>query len=294
MNNKAPFLLLMTGFLLLLLAPGLSLGAAAKKAVSEKEKKPDEIHMTAEKLTYDDKKKFVRLINNVRVTYGDTIMTSQKAEFDGVTKIGHFMGGVKLWQPGNVLTGDRMDAYYAEKRGVLTGHVRAILEEGGTKPGKKEAPSPGKAKKDDQGPVLMTCQEIEFFWEAREGVAKQNVKMWRKEKTAYADTVHYSQNSDLVTMEGNVRFERSKNDWLVCPEAYFDLKTETFVARGGVEGNVEMQKEKPKKELETPDDDRIITPPLDVLEEDVFIKEIPPEFQRQIQERTEHPLKGGK
>jgi lipopolysaccharide assembly outer membrane protein LptD (OstA) len=287
MRYTIPFFLLIAGLFVSVHICGASLAAEKDKAAAGK-KKPDEIHMTAEKLTYDEKKKIARLINNVRVTYGDTIMTSQKAEFDGVAKIGHFTGGVKLWQPGNVLTGDRMDAYYAEKRGVLSGHVRAIMEQRGGKAVKTASPT----KAQDEGPVLMTCEEIEFFWEAREGVAKRNVKMWRKEKTAYADTVHYSQNSDLVTMEGNVRFERSKNDWLVCPEAYFDLKTETFVARGGVEGNVALQKEKEKKGKELPGDDRIIAPSLDTIEEDVFIKEIPPEFQRQREERIEKSGKG--
>lgn len=237
-------------------------------------KKQDEIHMTADKLSYDEKKKFARLIKNVRITYRDVVMTSDRADFDGEKKIGHFTGGVKLWQPGTVITADRLDAFYSDKRAILTGHVRAIMESKPKKSGKEEAPPPppkeNKDGQDDETPTIMTCEYIEFFWETRDGYAKNNVKIWKKEKTAYADTVHYSQNAGLVTMSGNVRFERSKKDWVICPEAYFDLKTETFVARGGVEGNVEMQQEKKKKEEKPIEEDRLIAPPLTPLYDEVF------------------------
>jgi lipopolysaccharide assembly outer membrane protein LptD (OstA) len=239
----------------------------------EAAKKPDEIHMTADKLSYDEKKKFARLIKNVRITYKDVVMTSDRGDFDGEKKIGHFTGGVKIWQPGTVITADRLDAFYSDKKAVLTGHVRAIMESKPKKGSKEEAPPPQKDKKEDQEdqtPTIMTCEYIEFFWEAREGYAKNNVKIWKKEKTAYADTVHYSQNAGLITMSGNVRFERSKKDWMICPEAYFDMKTETFVARGGVEGNVEMQKEQKKKEEKPVDEDRLIVPPLTPLYDEVF------------------------
>jgi lipopolysaccharide assembly outer membrane protein LptD (OstA) len=257
-------------FLIMTIIPAIFASAAAQVpgregVFSRDGKKPDTIHMTAEKLTYDHKSKIVRLIDNVKITYGESIMTSQKAEFNGETKIGHFTGGVKLWQPGNVLTGDTMDAYYAEKRGVLRGHVRAIMEE--KKPGK-----------DDEGPVVMTCEEIEFFWETKDAVAKRNVKIWRKDKTAYADTVHYSQSASLVTMSGNVRFERDEKDWLTCPEAYLDLKTNTFVARGGVEGNMVMEEEKKKKGEEPQEADRMLVPGLPSVQDDDFILDIPAEF----------------
>ncbi|GEM_PF-1301979 len=244
---------------------------------AEVKKKPDEIHMTADKLSYDEKKKYARLINNVRITYRDVVMTSDRGDFDGEKKIGHFTGGVKLWQPGTVITADRLDAFYSDKKAILSGHVRAIMESTPKKSGKEEAPPPPPKEKkggqDDDAPTILTCEYIEFFWETHDGYAKNNVKIWKKEKTAYADTAHYSQNAGLVTMSGNVRFERGKTDWMICPEAYFDLKTETFVARGGVEGNVEMQKEEKKKEEKPIEDDRLISPPLNPLYDDVF--EIP-------------------
>ena len=228
--------------------------------------------MTAEKLTYDHKSKLVRLMDNVKITYGETVMTSQRAEFNGETKIGHFTGGVKLWQPGSVLTGDRMDAWYGDRRGVLKGHVRAIMEE--KKPGKE-----------NEGPVIMTCEEIEFFWETNDAIAKNNVKIWRKDKTAYADTIHYSQSAGLVTMSGNVRFERDEKDWLTSPEAYLDLKTNTFVARGGVEGNVVMEEEKKKKSEVHPEADRILVPGIPPLVDDDFILDIPADLTPSQQER---------
>ncbi|MDQ7823831.1 MAG: LptA/OstA family protein [Candidatus Eremiobacteraeota bacterium] len=277
MLHKTLYLTLL--FVLSLLVPVFS---------QEPAKPPGEIRMTAEKLTYDDKKKFVRLINNVKVTYGEAVMTSARAEFNGVTKVGHFTGGVKLWQPGNVIYGDRMDAFYNEKKVLISGHVRALMEEG-TAPRKGEqAPPPAKEQKSDEGTVIMTCEEIEFFWESRDGEARRNVKVWRKEKTAYADVVHYSHSASLITMTGNVRFERGPKDWMISPEAYFDLKTETFVARGGVESNVELTSapKKPEKKA-TLEEERIMSPLLSPVEEEVFIREVPQQFKSEREEHIE-------
>lgn len=261
-----------------------------------KPKKPEEIHMTADKLTYDHKKQYARLINNVRITYQDTVMTSQKADFDGIKKIGHFTGGIKMWQPGNVLTGDKMDAYYAEKKAVITGHVRAVMEnkkdekkgESASKEKPDEQKGQGKAgKSEDEGPTIMTCEQIEFFWETQDGIARNNVKIWRKEKTAYSDVATYSHSAELITLTGNVRFERSNKDWMICPEAYLDMKTETFVARGGVEANMDMQKKEKKEEKPKPEEDRILSPILPLLKEEVFQNDIPPRYQIRREERTE-------
>lgn len=265
----------------------------------QKDKKPDEIRMTADKLTYDEQKKIVRLINNVRIMYKDAIMTSERAEFNGITKIGHFTGGVKLWQPGNVITADWMDVFYTEKKGILYGHVRAIMEmndnekkkddkkgdKAENKENRKEGNNIEKQEPDNDGPVIMTCEEIEFFWEKQEGTARKNVKVWRREKTAYADTVNYTGSAALITMSGHVRFERSNNDWMICPEAYYDLKTKTFVARGGVEGNMEIKKEEKKEKKASLEEDRILYPSLNILEEDVFVKEIPADYKVKKEER---------
>ena len=271
-----------TGFFLLLLATGLSAQQPAKEKEQEQGKKRDEIHMTADKLTYDDKKKFVKLINNVKITYQEVVLTSQKGDFDGEKKIGYFTGGVKMWKPGSVLTGDRMDVYYQEKRVVVRGHTRAVMESENKE--KKDASSPAKS---DEGPTIMTCEEIEFFWETSDGIARNNVKIWRKEKTAYADTATYTHNAELVTLSGNVRFERSSKDWMTCPEAYYDLKTETFVALGGVESNVELQKEEKKEEKPMPEEDRILSPSLNLLDEEVFYRDIPPQYEIRQEEKKE-------
>lgn len=215
------------------------------------------IRMNADRLIYDDKMMTARLTGNVKITYEDATMTSKNAFFKGKERIAYFTGGVKIIRNGSVLTGDKMDVFYNEKRALVYGNVRAVTNE-------------LEEKNKNNEPTILECKTAEFFWEENEIFAKENLKVTKGDKRAFSDTGHYSQKTQTVTLNDNVRFEQGKNNWMTAPIAIFDMKNETFLAKGGVKAELEIQKEKPKKEPLK--NDRLLKPEIVPIQEDVMIK----------------------
>lgn len=87
---------------------------------------PKTVKMTADRLLYDDQTKISQLRGNVKITYGDSVITSRYATFHGDSKEAFFTGGVRLFRPGTTLTGDKMDVYYNEERAVIKENVRGV------------------------------------------------------------------------------------------------------------------------------------------------------------------------
>ena len=207
---------------------------------------PKAVKMNADRLLYDDKTKISQLRGNVKIVYGDLIVKSKYAKFYGDKKEAYFTGDVKLYKPGNTVTGDKMDIFYNEGRGVIYENVRAVSYQN------KDKKEPGKKKNsaDDDAPLILTCKYAEYFWNDDEVYVDGNVKMWKNDKRAYADHGHYSQKIETVTLSDNVRFEQGAENWMTCPEAIFDLKSETFVANGGVTAEVEVEQQQNNKKKE--------------------------------------------
>ena len=207
---------------------------------------PKAVKMNADRLLYDDKTKISQLRGNVKIVYGDLIVKSKYDKFYGDKKEAYFTGDVKLYKPGNTVTGDKMDIFYNEGRGVIYENVRAVSYQN------KDKKEPGKKKNsaDDDAPLILTCKYAEYFWNDDEVYVDGNVKMWKNDKRAYADHGHYSQKIETVTLSDNVRFEQGAENWMTCPEAIFDLKSETFVANGGVTAEVEVEQQQNNKKKE--------------------------------------------
>ena len=213
---------------------------------------PKAVKMNADRLLYDDKTKISQLRGNVKIVYGDLIVKSNYAKFYGDKKEGYFTGNVRLYKPGNTVTGEKMDIFYNEGRGVIYENVRAVSYQN------KDKKEPGKKKNspDDDAPLILTCNYAEYFWNDDEVYVDQNVKMWKNDRRAYADHGHYSQKIQTVTLSDNVRFEQGSENWMTCPEAIFDLKSETFTANGGVTAEVEVAEQKEKKKDSKDDKDK--------------------------------------
>lgn len=213
---------------------------------------PKSVKMNADRLLYDDKTKISQLRGNVKIVYGDLTVKSKYAKFYGDKKEAYFTGDVKLYKPGNTVTGDKMDIFYNEGRGVIYENVRAVSYQN------KDKKEPGKKKNsaDDDAPLILTCKYAEYFWNDDEVYVDGNVKMWKNDKRAYADHGHYSQKIETVTLSDNVRFEQGADNWMTCPEAIFDLKSETFVANGGVTAEVDVEQQQNNKKKDDSSKDK--------------------------------------
>lgn len=209
------------------------------------------VHITAETLRYDDKNHFLTLDGNVVFTHGDTVILCPHAEFQTEKQVGHCTGGVRILQPGTTVTGNRLDAFYVERRAVLVGNVQVVTEKG-SKPGgaASGSPRPAPARVNPGGPgastpavarsmpTVILANEMQYFWEKKEGDAIGNVKIRQGDKRGFSDRAHYDGNANVVRMYSNVRYERGDRDWMVAQEALLDLGTNIFTAKGGIEAEV--------------------------------------------------------
>lgn len=197
---------------------------------------PDrELTFSADKLDYDEASKTVRLIGNVKITSEDIVMTSPYAEYNTEKQVGDFQGGVKIVGPGSTAVGNRMKAFYGERRAVLTGNVRLVSER-----------APGS---ESTTPTVMLSDELEYFMNSGEGIAKGRVKVRQGNRRAFSDQAHYYKDKQIVIMEGNVRFEQGNEDWLTASHATMNLATETITAEGQVVARTRIQSQE-KEEAE--------------------------------------------
>jgi len=221
----------------------------------------ESVRLTADKLIYDQDKKVITLIGNVRFLFKKTILSGEKATFNTSTQIGKLEGNVRIYQPGTTIVADRMTVYYEKKVSVLSGRVKIVtIKDINASPGAKKEMLPS-------GLTTLTCDKMSYNWLTREGKATGGVEVEQKERRAYADRAHYSGISDLITLEGKVRFEQGSNNWVTSEKAYIDLKKETFMAVGGVTGNFlikEQDKNIKDKKKKSParHPDKIVIPEL--------------------------------
>jgi lipopolysaccharide export system protein LptA len=199
---------------------------------------PREIQMYSKKLDYDEKRKKVRLIGDVKITSEKYVMTAPYAEFFTDKKVGEFQGGVKITGEGSVATGKRMKVFYPDQRAVLSGDVRLVSEKG---PGSTAG-----------SPTVMTGQELEYQWVKGYGVASGSVKVIQNHRRAFADKATYYRDQQMVYLEGNVRVEQGDGDWLTSERARMNLATQVVEADGGVTARTLLEeKEKPTPAPET-------------------------------------------
>lgn len=198
-----------------------------------------EVQMYSKKLDFDEKRKKVRLIGDVKITTEQYVMTAPYAEFFTDRKVGEFQGGVKITGEGSVATGKRMKVFYEEQRATLEGNVRLVSEKGpGSQPG---------------SPTVMTGDALDYEWARGYGVARGNVRVHQASRRAFADKATYYRDQQMVYLEGNVRVERGDGDWMTSQRARMNLQTQVVEADGGVTARTVLEQQaKPEGEGPAP------------------------------------------
>jgi lipopolysaccharide assembly outer membrane protein LptD (OstA) len=142
-------------------------------------------------------KKMVFLTGNVVITQGDTVIKSDKIEYDEDTQIAKSPGQISITDPDNDIRGDSGIAYLKQRRGSLDGNVKLI-----TKPKQKTGATDKSAEWRD--PVTVTCNTIEYLYKQKQATASGNLKMLQKERTVMADKAVYLVKDERMTLTGNV------------------------------------------------------------------------------------------
>ncbi len=181
-----------------------------------------ELDIKADRIDYDDGRKEVRLVGNVKFTSGDLVMTAPYARYKTDSMIAEFSGGVKIAQPGMSAFGNTMKVLYKESSASLSGNVRLISD---------KAPAGN-----DRTPVTLLADSLHYNWQSGMGEAKGSVKVRQGVRRAYAEDAIYDRNADTIVMKNGVRFEQGNDDWLESDLVTVNLATETISAQGQVMG----------------------------------------------------------
>jgi len=180
-------------------------------------------------------------VSDLQVLDGDTEMKAKSAELDNEQQHVVATGDLQMKDPRAELTGDKLEAWLDEKRAMLTGHVRLLV-----KPKENGEPKPADEKKSETGaqpsdeeekftlenvkkyPIVITCDEIEYFYRRKTANLKGNLKATQtlkngKIRTLTAQKAEYDQKKELLTLTGNVTIEFEKGK-LLTPKVVVSVK----------------------------------------------------------------------
>ncbi|MDO8684373.1 MAG: LptA/OstA family protein [Armatimonadota bacterium] len=143
-------------------------------------------------------KSLTLLTGNVVITQGDTVLKSDRVEFDEDANIATSPGRLTITDPNNEISGASGIAYLNDRRGEIKGSVKLV-----TKP--KQKPDPNRKSTEWKDTVTMTCDKIEYLYKLKKATAGGNLKMVQKDRTVTADQAIYLVKDEIVTLNGNVK-----------------------------------------------------------------------------------------
>ena len=191
--------------------------------------------------------KTVRLTGDVEFSCKDVVMSSAFAQYNTDTQIANFQGNIKLQQPGDIITANKLTAYYAQQRAVFSGNVKVV------------------SNKLNNLPAYLQAEKLEYDWQKKIGTLEGRIVVKQGDRIVRADKATYDANKQIVELSKNVRLEEKEENWLTGESAIFNLNENSAKMSGQVvgrfiieSGNVEDETEElPVTEIYESDDNLI-------------------------------------
>jgi lipopolysaccharide export system protein LptA len=234
-------LLTHSGFQIIFIFILIAFTGNTTNSYAQQGRQEQQVRLNADRVTYNEKNREIILSGNVRFIHRDAVLTGNRAVFNTKTQTGNIRGNVKITQPGTVITADRMDVYYNKNIAQLQGNVVFITN---------RSPSQGAsgAPERQMQTTRLTAQSLDYNWVQKSGTATCGISVVQGSRRAYGNQGNYDGNAQLVTIEGNVRFEQGSNDWLTAQRVILDMQRNVFTATGGVSGTFYIE----RQESQTP------------------------------------------
>jgi lipopolysaccharide export system protein LptA len=233
----AGFIRLTAGSIPARLSTFLPLGSQSATQNNQKQQRELKITWKGRARSQDD----VLKVSELQVLDGDTEMRAKSAELDNEQQHVIATGDLQLRDPRAELTGDKLEAWLDQKRAMLTGSVRLLV-----KPKLSEEQKPAGEKKTETGaqppeeeekftlenikkyPVMITCDQIEYFYRKKTATLNGNLKATQtlkngKIRTLTAEKADYDQKKEILTLTGNVVIEFEKGK-LLTPKVVVSVK----------------------------------------------------------------------
>lgn len=197
------------------------LGAAVAVPAHAETKK---VRVTANRVVYQGPKGDTVVEGDVRIEYGESIITAPRAVVNMETKKAKITGGVVLVKGDVRLSTDTLETDFQKEVASATGNVR--LEKREVQQEKDES---GKPKVQV---ITMTCLALEISTETEDFTAKGSVAIMKDRQTATADRAEYSSSRKSMVLTGSVFVQGAEKETIRCDRATFYTDREAVEAEG--------------------------------------------------------------
>lgn len=252
-----------------------------------KETKEREVQMRYQRLKASEDRVELEV---AEILDGDTLMRADRVIYEEPEKKKHLIatGRLKMLDPRAELTGEKLEAWLKEKRALLTGSVTLVVkpkEEKEQAPEKataeaganqaaqgnaktKEAAQPKNgnqpAEKEEEEeelspktlrkyPVLVTCDQIEYFYKKKQAVLTGHLKAVQQLKEGRtrvltAERAEYDQKKEILTLTGNVVLDDEKGQHFTAGKVVVSVKEgEEWVEIEDGQGTLKVEEEEEEK-----------------------------------------------
>ena len=142
--------------------------------------------------------KTVLLSGNVVITQGDTVLKSDRIEYDEDSQIAKSPGPLTIADPEADISGASGVAYLKERRGIVQGSVKLLV-----KPKRKDT-SAGKPSEWKE-PATIACDTLEYLYKLKQATAGGHLTLTQKDRTVTAEKAVFLVKQELMTLTGNVK-----------------------------------------------------------------------------------------
>lgn len=238
-RRVATSLIVTAGMLAALFATGSQPGPAApapdKPAPATKKERQLVINAENGTAVWDEATKTLTAthVDQIKLPDSQSVLRADRVVWNREQRWMRATGKPRMWDPDNELTADTIHADLKAKRATAEGNVRLVA-----RPKKAKTEQGQKTRAQVEEPVVVLCDKMDYFYQAKRGIATGNLKLTQKDKradrTATGERLSYDGNEETVVLEGNVHVTNTKGEGFQCKRVVVHLKegAEGFQAEG--------------------------------------------------------------
>jgi len=195
---------------------GMTLAQQQRAAAPTKQPSYKYVDVRADKWQYKWGNSDIAVLSgNVKITQGDTVLTADRIEYNQKEDVQTAVaaGRIKIADPQTEITGDKGTAFFNERRAVIEGNVKVVVN---PKP-KAEAKDGKTLRSEFRERTVITCETIEYNYRDKEARASGNLQVVQKDRVLTARQAGYQAKKDLVILSGEVKARDSKGQTFSAP-----------------------------------------------------------------------------
>lgn len=181
-------------------------------------------------------------VKKVVARHHDTFFQADEMVYDESKQLARCRGHLLIYDKDNRITGEVLEIDLKNKKATLTGRVKIVAlpasrrkEQAEGKPSSAPPPannSPGNStnnsssekegerktlRKEMEKPVVITCDQVEYWYRQKRAVASGNLKMTQNGRVLRAEKAIYFAREEVVVLTGDVQGQDEKGQLFRAP-----------------------------------------------------------------------------